>query len=560
MLHLLFASAILTTPFHAQHASHTAAKADALTSTSYYRVLLDARKDQTDRKFKEAAEKYKRLVASNPASGDAWLQLGSCYYELKEFAKAIEPYKRSFELGEGAIENTVYNIGCCYALSGDKENAIKWVEKALAMRFENRALIQTDTDLTILRDDPRFKKLAGLPPKENASREEQWRYDIDFLVGEMKRMHYRWSVEGLPAGVEDGANSLKARISKLSDEEIAVGIQRLLAKLEDGHSNLRPIRPSAPFKRLPLRFYKFEEGLYIIKAPADHPDLKGAKVLAIGGKPVEHLWPGLSDIVSRDNEQGINWIGPIYLNFLPIMRDLGAKVDGDSVELKVSKVDGQEGNVKVTAEPFVHPKDDKMEPYKTEGVPLYLRQIGDNYWFEPLPEAKALYFQYNQVANKDREPVSAFALKLRKYLAENPIENLIIDVRHNNGGNSYLNRELIRTFVTFEAAKQGRIFLITGRNTFSAAQNFTNDVCRMTNATVVGEPSSSKPFFIGESAPFVLPYSKLGGTISTRLHTVDARDMRVWIAPDIPVPVTAADYLANRDAALEAVLEVIRGG
>lgn len=531
-----------------------------LTSTSYYSLLKDARKEQAASHFKEAADKFERLAASNPASGEAWLQLGNCYYEIKQPAKAIEPYKRALDLGQGAIENTAYNIGCCYALSGDKENAFKWVEKALAMRFEDRSLIQRDTDLTILRDDPRFKKLAGLPPKENASRDEQWRYDIDFLVSEMRRMHYRWSVEGLPKGVEEGAKSLRANVSKLSDDEIMVGMQKLLAKLQDGHSNLRPINAKKPVMKLPIRFYKFEEGLYIINSPEGHEDLKGAQVVTVGGKTVEQVWPGLADLVSRDNDQGIPWIGPMYLSLLAVMKDLGAKVDGDSIKLHVIKVDGTEADATIKAEPFTDTHDVKMDAFKAEGAPLYLKQPQNLYWYEPLPDAKAVYFQYNQVANKDDEPVSAFALKLRKYLAENPVENLIIDVRHNNGGNSYLNRELIRTFVTFEAAKQGRIFLITGRNTFSAAQNFTNDVCRMTNAIVVGEPSSSRPFFIGESAPVVLPYSQLRGTISTRLHTVDARDMRVWIAPDIPVPVTAKDYLANRDATMEAVLEVIKGG
>jgi hypothetical protein len=175
-----------------------------------------------------------------------------------------------------------------------------------------------------------------------------------------------------------------------------------------------------------------------------------------------------------------------------------------------------------------------------------------------LPDAKTVYLQYNSVRNNRTEPLSAFAVRLRKHLDENPVENLVIDVRHNGGGNSFLNRELIRTFVSFETEKNGRIFLITGRNTFSAAQNFTNDVIRITNALVIGEPSSSRPFFIGESAGFTLPYSKVTGTISTRLHTVNAFDQRVWIAPDIPVPVTAADYFANKDAALGAILDVIK--
>ena len=39
---------------------------------------------------------------------------------------------------------------------------------------------------------------------------------------------------------------------------------------------------------------------------------------------------------------------------------------------------------------------------------------------------------------------------------------------------------------------------------------------------------------------------------------VDGADTRVWIAPRIPVRLTARDYFANRDPVLDAVLEVMR--
>lgn len=540
--------------------AQTPSQTAALVGLPYYQLLKEARKAEAGSDYQSAAEKFERLAVADPRRGEVWMELGNCYYQLKQPAKAIEPYTRALQLGEGALENDAYNIGCCCALAGQKEQAIQWIQKALAMRLEDRSMIQTDPDLASLHGDPRFKELAGLPPKDHATREERWRCDIDFLVGEMKRMHYRWSVEGLPKPIVEGAKSLKAKVGRLSDDQILVGMQRLMVGLEDGHSHIRFINPITPTKRLTVRFYRFDEGLYIIEAAAGQADLKGARVLSIGGKPVDELWAGLPKLVSRDNDEGVEWIGPMYLGYVPILKELGATTEGDSVTLKVVKASGEQADVRVDAAPFESLSDDKLAPLDPEKAPPYLKRVDDPYWFEPLPDAKAVYFQYNQVANKKEEPVADFALRLRKYLAENAVENLIVDVRHNGGGNSYLNRELVRTLVAFEAAKSGRIFLITGRNTFSAAQNFTNDVCRMTNAVVVGEPSSSSPFFIGEGAPFVLPYSKLHGTISTRMHTVDARDRRVWIAPEIPVPVTAADYLANRDAALDTILQLIKAG
>jgi hypothetical protein len=100
--------------------------------------------------------------------------------------------------------------------------------------------------------------------------------------------------------------------------------------------------------------------------------------------------------------------------------------------------------------------------------------------------------------------------------------------------------------------------VITGRLTFSAAQVFINELDRYTSAVFAGEPSGSKPNFIGESAQTKLPYSGLVMTISTRYHQTDDQDHRTWIAPKIPVALSSEDYFANRDPVMDTVLDVIR--
>ena len=103
-----------------------------------------------------------------------------------------------------------------------------------------------------------------------------------------------------------------------------------------------------------------------------------------------------------------------------------------------------------------------------------------------------------------------------------------------------------------------RLFVLTGRGTFSAAQVFLNQIDHDTPAIVAGEPSSSRPDFPGEDTSLRLPWSGVHGSISSRWHMVDGADTRVWIAPRIPVRLTARDYFANRDPVLDAVLEVMR--
>jgi len=131
-----------------------------------------------------------------------------------------------------------------------------------------------------------------------------------------------------------------------------------------------------------------------------------------------------------------------------------------------------------------------------------------------------------------------------------------VDVRHNNGGNNTLVRPLVRTMIEYEMrSPEHRIYVLMGRNTFSAAQNFINRVERWTDATFVGEPSSSSPNFVGEENEIVLPFSRVHGSLSNRYwQDSDPWDDRPWIEPDIPVVLSAEQYLAGVDPVLERVL------
>jgi hypothetical protein len=93
------------------------------------------------------------------------------------------------------------------------------------------------------------------------------------------------------------------------------------------------------------------------------------------------------------------------------------------------------------------------------------------------------------------------------------------------------------------------------RYTFSAAQIFIAQVNRHTRTVFAGEPSSSKPNFVGEENQIVLPWSGAIGSISNRYHESIPGDNRSWIEPEIKVELSSKDYFANRDPALEAILK-----
>jgi hypothetical protein len=153
------------------------------------------------------------------------------------------------------------------------------------------------------------------------------------------------------------------------------------------------------------------------------------------------------------------------------------------------------------------------------------------------------------------ESLRAFARRLEARLKDAPPRLLIVDVRHNNGGNAGLLPPLVAVLKSLEASYPGaKLVIITGRNTFSAAQIFVSQINRATRAVFAGESSSSKPNFVGEENEIVLPWSGAMGSISNRYHESIPGDTRTSIEPTIKVQLSSRLYFANRDPVLEEIL------
>ena len=52
-----------------------------------------------------------------------------------------------------------YWVGSTYALTGDKDLAFKWLNKAIRLGNKNKPYFVNDTNLDSLRDDDRWKEL-----------------------------------------------------------------------------------------------------------------------------------------------------------------------------------------------------------------------------------------------------------------------------------------------------------------------------------------------------------------------------------------------------------------
>lgn len=535
-----------------------AARAQEKGFLAYQETVRQAEAKMLAQQWAEAAALWERATDMNPHLGNNWNQLAQARLRAKDYRKAVEAYEKMIELGFQYPFNAAYAIARCYALIGEKETALRWLERSLDMGLRNLAGLQNEQDFASLREDERFKRLAAIVDTSKMTRDEGWRYDLWLLARELKRIHYDLFAKISKQDFEAYVSKLNHDIPRLADRQIEVGFMKIMRMAGDGHTRITPTYMRGEGRKGALvQFYLFTEGLYVTAADPKYANLVGAQVLRFGEQTVERVIESLEQIISRDNAIWIKLIAPALMAYPQILNGLRLIPTSDVLPLTIKDAAGQVRQVSLPVEAgmandsWVTARKDAPKP-----DPLYLKNRNTPYWFEYLAESKTVFFQYNAVRSDVKEPIEKFCERLFKFIDENPVERLVIDMRWNGGGNNFLVKPILYALIRCEKINQrGKLFVIVGRNTFSAAMCGAAQFERYTNAIFAGEPTGSSPNFVGETIPVNLPYSKMTGSISDLYwQNSVAMDYRVWIAPQIYAPPSFELFKSNRDPAMEAVM------
>lgn len=520
--------------------------------------LVAAEEARRKRDFPAAIAVLERILRDNPYNGTHWFSLATACYESKNFRRGAEAYAEAYRLGvlKGI---SAYNAACCLVMDRQVEPSLDWLERAVQAGYRNFQNIVNDEDLVSLRAHSRFKQL--IPPETTTitDRVAGWRFDLDILRDRLLKVHVNLATRPDRPRVEAEIERLKTEVPNLSDPAVNLRAARIVASVGDGHTRLAIGYRSKGFRRVPLLFEWFKDGIAVGMAGPDLKDLLGKKLVAIEGVPAKEVFDRLSPYVSKDNPMGARADVPALMSVADALLEIGAAKNLEEIEFEF------EGSLKRRLKTAAYAEANPTVALSslTEGEnPLYLQKPSDPYWFTVLAEPKTLYFQYNEVANKPEETFAAFCVRMFQVLDEQKLERLVIDLRWNGGGNNGLIWPLIYGIIQRPSLNQtGKVFVIAGRHTFSAAQNCATNLDLHTAALFVGEPTGASPNHPGETGRFVLPYSRLPGSISW-LYWQDSspQDTRIWIAPDMVAERTVEDVRLHRDPALDAILNAIGAG
>ena len=502
---------------------------------------------------------------------DLFYVLGLSYYQDEQYQNAITALKKTLDLGGTILtgiptgsapsNDIMIKIAEAYAEDGDKDNALLWLRKGFAARYDEKPFIKSSSAFKSFNEDEDFLALFGNDTQKDITREEAWSRDITYLEKRINELRYSPNHAISKSDLSKEIIDIKTNIAPLSDEQIVFKIIKLFGALGSGHNFILPTSPSkGALKKLPVQFYQFSDGLFIVDAEEGFEQWIGYKVDLIENTPVEVALQKTNAVNARDNDMQILWLGPYYLGLPDVLEGLGIIKNANQVTITLSDKEGK--SEKATMNPVTwHFSGMPILPkLKTENQPLFLSKTEDNYWAKTLPQYNATYIQFNEIQQKEELTLMDFNLKLRKNIKQSDSQNLILDLRFNAGGDGSIFPPMLKTLIEFEIINpKGKIFVLINRGTFSAAQNLLTEITKFTNAILVGEPSGSKPSFIGEAGWFKLPYSGLIGIVASQYHqTYKAEDHRNWIPPHIPVGLSSVDYFNGNDKALNVILEVIK--
>ncbi len=514
-------------------------------------------------KWAEAADVYLVLAEQNPYQGYFWDNYAYCLYMQKDYNKAIQYFKKAIDVGY-RVPECMYNIACCYSLMNNPEEAVKWIELSADYKYRNLEQgIINDGDFNTVRNTALFKKEI-MPSKDMfKNRAEGWEADIKFMKKRMEQTHYNLFANINKNEWDMNFESLLNKVADLDDSQIYTGLLKITSKVGDGHTTIwLPANDNFKGRVLPVQFNLFEEGLFVTFVSPEYKELAGKKVIKIGNSNTEDVLKLLSEVTSFDNEFSLKSFSMQQLTVADILYGLGITENNKEVEITI------EGNQKTVVKSVIPTEDyfhgpnvrkDLVRGRDTANSPLYLKNRTDIYWYEYIPEKKMVFMQYNSIVSKEDEPLNDFLKKMFEFINGNDVNYFVLDIRFNGGGNSFLNKYLVQSVIKCEKINQkGKFFTIIGRSTFSAAQNLTNDLERQTNIIFAGEPTGSKPNFVGETNVILLPYSGLRVSCSSRYwQSYLSDDYRKWVAPQLGVKYYFEDYKNGIDPAMDAIMKFI---
>ncbi len=381
-----------------------------------------------------------------------------------------------------------------------------------------------------------------------------WIKDIEFLKTELPKKHKNLFFKNDKSTFENGLDQIKLQQANLSDFEIAIKLQQLIASFGDSHTSVKWKKYIDNKKILPIRLYWFSDGIYVTKTTKANKELLGKKITGINGNSIAKITDSLSTLITVDNKAIIKDKIPKLIIITQLL-DFFDFSNGREYSIEVETKNGIKSTIPI--KPYVL-NTEKLINITIDTIAYCWRNTRISFTEKFVDNV--YYLQYNQCVNKSKTEkkgknntisFNEYKKKVFKTIKEKSPDKLIFDMRFNSGGNSYQGTKFINQLAKQKGINQkGKLFVIIGRKTFSSAIINTLDFIENTNAIIVGENTGGKPNHYGEIRSFELPNSRVTIIYSTKYFKRTDREMNT-IKPDIEIGTSFNDFINGIDPIFE---------
>lgn len=382
---------------------------------------------------------------------------------------------------------------------------------------------------------------------------DQWRQDLGYFVSQITTYHRDPYHLTNKAQFEQAVASLRERIPSMKDYEIIVGFERLAALVGDGHTF---IQTANIYHRFPLEAFWFGDDLRVVRAAPEYKRALGTRIVAIGAFSISEIRKKLQPLIPQGENRWyvLSHSAEQIMKAEPLAA-LGILREPGPADFTLEDDGGHRFTLRVRPVP---PGGGSTGEVAAEPAPLPFLHADEPFWFTYLADSETVYVDF-----RSYQDLETNAARLWDFIPRRSVKRLVIDMRWNEGGNYAKGRDYLIYQVLFLPAlnrlgetlnRRGRLFVITGRKTFSAGMTNVTDFRRETEAILVGEPTGARPNGYQENHWFTLSNSKLRASCAMHAYRFQPLSPSDTVSPDQRIDPDWQSFREGKDAALDWIL------
>jgi hypothetical protein len=372
----------------------------------------------------------------------------------------------------------------------------------------------------------------------------QWRQDLAAFAEELPKRHANAFFRQTKPQFEAAVARLDRRITQLNDDQIFAELLRITNAVGDGHTGI-PLPPDR--RSLPIHIARFGKDLRIVAAGPGLERALGARIVRIGSLPADEAWTRALTLTAQDELPALQaGRAEDILTRGALLHGLGIIPDRTHAVFALKDDAGRNFTLDI---PGLAPGGSVPLTEMTTGKGLAQENPKAPFWCRDLPDRRAVYCGFRGYDGLGRGRNDMLALIEKAHP-----DKLIVDMRDNGGGDNTLGYAfLIKPLEALpDINRKGRLYVLVGALTFSAAMNNAAQFQDETQAILVGEQIGEKPNSYQEPRQFRLPNSHLIVRASSLYYKFREHGPNA-VTPDKTIVPSWEDVKAGRDPVLDWV-------